>query len=152
MPFQFFIDQSIALHCLINLLEVFVFHHFISYWCLWCSVKCTFLVLPQQTVGRERHAVCFWMANKACREMDFSFLSSNRNLYRIIWKGSHLFMFLSFSFSQNAENQSWHDDFDINLKLSLIKAVFMWKALLCDKHKVRVISWRCSSSQPYGAL
>lgn len=142
----FFIDQSIALHCLINLLEVFVFHHFISYWCLWCSVICRFLVLA----GRDMLYVFGWLT-KHVGKWIFLFFPSNQNLYRIIWKGPHLFMFLSFSFSQNTENQSWHDDFDINLKLSLIKAVLCKRRCHVTNTK-RVISWLCSSSQPYGAL
>ena len=79
----------------------FIFSYLI--WCLWCSIICRFLVLPQQTDGRERQAVCFWTANKVCGEMDFCL---NQNLCSETWKGSYLFVFLSWSLIQNKEINS----------------------------------------------
>lgn len=67
-PF-FFIDQSTALHCLINLLEVFfVIHHFISPFDVCCSIICRFLVLPRHTDGRGRRAVVFGWLTKSVVE------------------------------------------------------------------------------------
>lgn len=65
IPFILKKDPSTALHCLINL-EVFCDSSFsLSHWCLWYLITCTFLFYLQWTVGREGHAGCFWMANRA---------------------------------------------------------------------------------------
>lgn len=81
-PF-FFIDQSTALHCLINLLEVFFcdssFH--IPIWCLlFNNMQISCFTSAHRWQGETSCSV--WMANKVCGGMD---LSLKQNLCRLAW-------------------------------------------------------------------